>query len=200
MLEKDFSYSDDCGLLIIDKLNNYAESNAELTCGTDSCLLHLQTLKSHSKISNLDDWKTQTFYHSGRKFGGQTCNLLWNYGLSILAPIFLNTIFNILIFVEDTRLGKASYVEFIFVVVQFYPQWRTICFLREYIRHRDENKLNEAKDKFDVEVGALEPFLESAFQVSHQLLMISVKLSNSLSMVLKNSLKDMVIFFKYSNL
>ena len=91
---------------------------------------------------------------------------MWQYAIVSLIPIIIHAIFNVLVFLEDIRGGKVYYVEFVFVMALFYPQWKTIRFLGEYLYHRNENELNEAKDRFDSDVGSLEPFLEAGFQVS----------------------------------
>ena len=53
-----------------------------------------------------------------------------------------------------------------FVLFQFYPQWRTLRFLFNYLRDGNEEKFNKAKDEFDINLGSIEPFMESAYQVS----------------------------------
>ena len=78
-------------------------------------------------------------------------------------------IFHLLLYLEDVKSKKASKVEIIFVFCQFYPQWKTIRFLFDYLRDRNEDKLNTAKDNFDKHVGSLEPFMESAIQVSYSI-------------------------------
>ena len=163
---QEFTHKDDCGMLIMNKQDKFVTNNAEETCDSDSCLVHLQALKYLSNISNLQDWNRNTFYHYGIKLGGETCNLLWQYGIVSLIPIIIHAIFNVLVFLEDIKGGKVYYVEFVFVMALFYPQWKTIRFLGEYLYHRNENVLNEAKDRFDSDVGSLEPFLEAGFQVS----------------------------------
>ena len=164
-LENGFSYEDECGLLVTNKMNNYIQNNGENTCGCDPCLVHLQKLMYHLNISDLNDWKQNTFYGGGVKYGGQVCDLLWRFGLATLVPITLNMMFNLSVFLEDLHEGNAFKVEMIFVFILFYPQWRTLRFLGQYLYNRDEAQLNKSKDKFDVQVGSLEPFLESAFQV-----------------------------------
>ena len=57
-------------------------------------------------------------------------------------------------------------IEIVFVPLLFYPQWKIIRLLVTFIYDRDKDKLDEALDKFDSEVGVMEPFLESAIQVS----------------------------------
>ena len=82
-----------------------------------------------------------------------------------LVPIFLNLIFHMLLFIDDLKCDKASKPEILFVLGQFYPQWKTFKFLYNYIKDKNEPHLNEAKKHFDTQVGSLEPFLESAVQV-----------------------------------
>ena len=74
-------------------------------------------------------------------------------------------IFNIFVFLDDLNEGCVFKAEIVFVFILFYPQWRTLRFLGTYLYRRDEDQLNRAKEKFDVQVGSLEPFLEAAFQV-----------------------------------
>ena len=62
---------------------------------------------------------------------------------------------------------NASKFEIVFVILMCYPQTKTIKFLWEYICDKNETRLNQKKDDFDKHIGNLEPFLESAFQVSH---------------------------------
>ena len=163
--EDGFGYADQCGILIQHKQKTFVQNSGE-SCGSDACLVHLQRLKYKLSISNLTYWRQETFYKHGIKLGGKTCELLWKYGLASLVPILINMTFNVLVFLEDIKVGKTSRIEFIFVLALFYPQWKTIRFLAEYVYRRNEDQLNEAKQKFDNQVGALEPFLESAFQVS----------------------------------
>ena len=73
------------------------------------------------------------------------------------------------------KLDQASKYEILFVFIQFYPQWKTLRFLFSFIRNGSESLLNEAKDRFDKEIGSLEPFIESAFQVNTPFLISSFK-------------------------
>ena len=52
------------------------------------------------------------------------------------------------------------------VLLLFYPQWRSIKMLINYIYHQDENKLQTDKQTYEREVETLEPYLEAALQVS----------------------------------
>ena len=166
-LENGYTNVDGCGILLQKKRDDSKYSNNPgWMCGRDSCLVHLLNLKFNLNISSLDDWKSNTFYDYGVKVGGQTCQLLWKYGLVMLVPIFLNMAFNSLVFFEDLSNGKVTMVEIVFVPLLFYPQWKTIRLLVTFIYDRNEDKLCETRDKLDREVGVLEPFLESAIQVS----------------------------------
>lgn len=168
LLRKGFDNSDKCGFLVQNKQKNYAENSGQ-SCSSDSCLVHLQRLKYKLSITNLSYWRQETFFKHGIKLGGKTCELLWKYGIASLVPILINMIFNVLVFLDDIETGKTSKFEFIFVIALFYPQWKTLRFLTEYLYHKNEAKLNEEKEKFDNHVGSLEPFLESAFQVGNLL-------------------------------
>ena len=164
-VEKGFTADDGCGFLVQRKQEKMVQNNAEQTCGMDPCLLHLQSLKVTLNISNFDQWKHNTFFSQGKKLGGATCFLLWNYGIACLIPTALNLIFHLFIFVEDLKSGSASKLEFLFVVLLFYPQWKTIRFLTEYCLNKDETQLKDAQCSFSEQFGHVEPFMESGFQV-----------------------------------
>ena len=164
-VEKSFTAEDGCGFLVQRKQEKMVQNNAEQSCGIDPCLLHLQSLKFSLNISNLDQWKHNTFFSNGKKVGGETCILLWNYGIACLIPTALNLIFHMFIFVEDLKSGSASKLEFLFVVLLFYPQWKTIRFLTQYCLNKDETQLKDAQYNFSEQFGHVEPFLESGFQV-----------------------------------
>ena len=165
VLEKEFDFNDDCGIFIIEKQKNHVQNNGE-TCNSDACLVHFQYLTLKQNISNLEQWKENIFYDEGVKFGGKSCAILHQYGLISLVPIILNFIFHVLLFIDDLKFDRAYKTEVIFVFGQFYPQWKTIKFLYNYIKDKNETRFNEAKENFDTQVGSLEPFIESAVQVS----------------------------------
>ena len=164
-VEKGFTAEDGCGLLVQRKQEKLVQNNAEQICGIDPCLLHIQSLKRTLNISNLDQWKYNTGFSYGKKLGGETCFLLWIYGVACLIPTALNAMFHMFIFVEDLKSGSASKFEFLFVILLFYPQWKTIRFLTEYCLNKDETDLKDAQCSFNEQFGHVEPFLESAFQV-----------------------------------
>ena len=166
VLKRGFKITDECGVFVLKKENNHVKNNGE-TCGSSACLVHLQYLKMHKNISDLNDWKEQAFVDGGIKFGGKICKLLLQYGTLSLAPISLSLTFHLLLFLKDTKQGHTSNCEIIFVFLQFYPQWKTLRFLFKFIMDRDENRLNQEKDHFDKQIAGLEPFTESAFQVNH---------------------------------
>ena len=165
ILKERFDSTDDCGLYITSKQERYVGNNGE-TCGMDSCLIHLQSIKLMSNISDIDEWKQKTLLGWGIKFGGQVCNLLWIYGLASLVPILINSIYNLLVYFEDLKLGNATKIDVIFVVIALYPQVKCLKFLLHFLSHKDEKKLDKDKADYENQLGSLEPFLESTFQVS----------------------------------
>ena len=175
-VEKGFTAEDGCGFLVQNLQEKFIQNNAEQTCGLDPCLVHLQNLKYGLNISNLDEWKHNTFFSNGKKLGGETCYLLWDYGVVNVVPTALNLMFHMFIFVEDLKSGTVKLFEIIFVILFFYPQWRTIRFLTEYCNHKDETQLREDKDNYTSNFGHVEPFLESAFQVSRCLVLRHIKI------------------------
>ena len=70
------------------------------------------------------------------------------------------------VFLEDLKLGQSTKIEVVFVLLALYPQIKCLKFLFQYLIHKDEDKLNEDKENYDVHLGSIEPFLESALQVS----------------------------------
>ena len=164
----------ECGLLIFRHNDNYNNQRQERRnyrhfCNEDSCLTHLKYLHDSSSINQLKNWRNETDYVEGVKAGGKTCGLLQIYGTAILIPILLNLSFNLVLFVNDFRNQKANMFEIVPLVLLFYPQYKTMKFLAQYLIHRDETVLNREKEENDRTVAQLEPFLESAFQVRHQI-------------------------------
>ena len=122
-----------------------------------------------------------TDFYNGIKVGGITCELLQIYGTCILVPILLNLSFNMVVFVHDYRKQKANLFEIIPLLLLFYPQYKTIKFLLQYLFiHRDENLLNKEKEEHDRTVAPLEPFLESCLQVRQTTIVIVSKTIQSL--------------------
>ena len=80
------------------------------------------------------------------------------------------------VFVEDLKSGRSSKFECLFVILLFYPQWKTIRFLTKYCFDKDETQLKEDKDKYSKSFGHVEPFLESAFQVRRYLDLQQIKI------------------------
>ena len=67
---------------------------------------------------------------------------------------------------KDVREKKANLFEVIPLVLLFYPQYKTLKYLAQYLFvHCDENQLDKDKDDNDRSIAHLEPFLESSFQV-----------------------------------
>ena len=173
--EKNHSFTDPnvkCGLLFYrhnkqDKPWPTGWSN--YYCYDDTCVAHLSSLHYYTSITNLTEWRKKTDYFGGVKIGGATCGLLQIYGKCILIPIILNFFFNVILFFNDYKEEKANLFESLPLILLFYPQYKTVKFLSQYLFiHRDENLLNKGKEENDKTVAPLEPFLESCFQVSDQ--------------------------------
>ena len=165
VIKEGFDVNDECGIYVFRK-HQYQKNNNGENCGSDSCLIHFQYLKTSQNITNLNDWKDKTFFNLGIKSGGKTCQNLWLYGISSLVPILLNLTFHLFVYLDDLKSEKSSMWEIAFVLIQFYPQWKTMKFLVRFIKNRDEIRLNEEMDDIDLRIGSIEPFIESAFQVS----------------------------------
>ena len=146
--------------------SSIAISNAE-TCGNDVCNVHLQYLKYISSIYDFKTWKNATYHDlSGKKVGGETCRVLRIYGfISLLAPC-IHLLFNIMHYRKDFAEGHSDYFDIIPLLCFLYPQWKSIKILLAYFEHQNEEELQKDKEKFDRNLGTLEPFLESAVQVS----------------------------------
>ena len=167
IIDKGFNSNDECGAYITNKLkrNEWRQNNGEI-CGSDTCLMHLNYLKWSSNISNLADWKERTILKDGNKVGGKTCQILWQYGFASLAPILIHLSFITLVYLEDLKQENATKIEAIFVLMLIYPQTKCLKFLLQFFFHRDEEKLNRAKNEYDDRLGTTEPFMESAIQAS----------------------------------
>ena len=165
IIKNGFSFNDDCGMLITSDID--VSNNGEKTCKSDSCLVHLQSLKYNFNISSVDDWRKATFFEYGRKLGGKTCQLLRIYGIAYIVPIVVTLTFNLLVYLEEIKNGTTFKIEVVFVILQFYPQWKTIRFLLEYLYYQNEVQFANSRKNFDATLGGLEPYLEAAFQVGH---------------------------------
>ena len=71
-----------------------------------------------------------------------------------------------IMFINDFRDQKATIFEIITIFFAFYPQYKNLKFLAQYLLiHRNENILNKDKEENDRSVANREQFLESCFQV-----------------------------------
>ena len=164
-LEEEFASSNECGLYITYDQESQVINNGE-TCNGNACLYHLQNLKYYFSISSLEEWKKRTFYHAGVKYGGMTCRMLWIYGVASLVPILINIVFTLQVYLEDFKSGKATIAESVFVLLACYPQVKCLKFAIRYLFHKDVKKFDQDNNEYYDQLGSLEPFLESAFQVS----------------------------------
>ena len=165
-LKKGFDGNDECGLYFTNKQRNNIMTNNGESCGSDSCLIHLQNLKYSNNVSSFNEWKENTYFYFGRKSGGKTCQIMWQYGLATLGPILINMIFHIFAYMEDLKSNNVTLMESICVLFLCYPQYKCLKFLVKFMLNRDEEKLQQDKNEFDSYIGLLEPFLEAAIQVS----------------------------------
>ena len=174
--QEGFQFHDGCGILVLPKEesdrqmkeSNEPRNNGE-ACGNDVCLTHLQYLKQISKtpIHDLETWRRTTFHGiEGIKFGGKICGVLQLYGWISLIPTLIHLLFNIVHYRLDYKKGEADLFDVIPLLCFIYPQWKSLKILFNYIEHRNEQRLEKEKNDFDRDLGALEPFLESTFQVS----------------------------------
>ena len=155
------TYNDKCGFYFKPK-----SSERHIYCNEDVCLTHIKSLHYQTDIYDYENWKNTTVFNYGVRIGGPVCQLLSIYGYTIIIPILLNLFFNVVIFIQDYRLGKANKFEILPLVFFLYPQYKTIKMLVKYLFvHRDEEVLNQEKDENDMVIAPLEPYLESCIQV-----------------------------------
>ena len=178
--ECDVELNDECCIVKL-----VQESNHKRKC-RDVCGVHIDFIKSGTNdiiytgdetIDDFSDWISKTIYlwfPSPYKLGGWQCTLLTMYGYLIVLPIALNFLFCFNIFVEDVKSGKTKFYEFPFLLILFYPQWRTIKCLFRYVFHKNEAKLTKELDENERDVSFIEPFCESTLQVS--LILVSIEL------------------------
>ena len=171
-----YQFNHGCGAAFIPMDLSYYQTYPKLppspihngeTCGNDVCLVHLQYLKKVSPIVDFKTWKSTTYQSVfGKNLGGETCRVLRIYGfISLIAPL-VHLLFNVMHYRKDFKEGDADYFDIIPLLCFIYPQWKSVKILLAYIDHRNEDRLQHDKDKFDCNLGTLEPFLEAAIQVS----------------------------------
>ena len=164
-LEPDYHFEDGCGLYF--RARQDVESDDLKDCDDDVCLIHLQTLHIRTnKIHDLESWYKNLDYYLGARVGGRVCSLLQIYGWTIMIPILMNFVANVIVFYNDFSSNSAQWPECIPLLLLVYPQWRVMKYLGNYLFvHRDENKLEKDKVAFERDVGTLEPYLEATIQV-----------------------------------
>ena len=156
----------DCGILMY-RHKISPKPSYVYHCNEDYCLTHLRSLHGFTTIYNLNEWRKRTDYVVGVKVGGLLCRLLRIYGTSILIPIFLNLLFNVVLFFNDYKEKKSNIVEVLPLLCLVYPQYKTMKFLAQYLFiHRNEEILKKEKEENNRDVASLEPFLESCLQVN----------------------------------
>ena len=136
-------------------------------CGVDVCKVHLDYVNNRvDGTHDLTSWSLKIVYdNAGRRFGGKNCRLLRIYSWSMAIPILINLSFVSVIFCIDLKSGVSTKYEAPFLILLFYPQWRTFKILFKYFFHKNDEELTEQLDENDKQVSFIEPFCESGLQV-----------------------------------
>ena len=165
--ERGFKFEDVCGVYL--RPISMGEQTYRKRCGIDTCLVLIQNLKLEGNLSgirDLNEWKTKSNWMFASKIGGKNCWLLKMYGWTMALPLILSLLFNVTSFYNEMKYGDATNYDILSIIVLFYPQWKSLKILARFIiDHRDEEQLNKDMSRFDKQIGSLEPFVESAFQV-----------------------------------
>ena len=137
-------------------------------CGVDVCKIHLDSVNywKRDEVYDLKSWNSKV-YDGPVRHGGKNCRLLRIYSWSMVIPILINWFFNAVIFYIDLKSGVSTKYEFPFLILLFYPQWRTLKILVKYFFHKSDEELSEQLDENDKQVSFIEPFCESGLQVSN---------------------------------
>ena len=167
LFSKGFEFEGGCGVYL--RPLSMGRQPYRRRCGVDACLFHMQDIKNQESMTGIRDlngWKTSSNYTYGGRVGGKNCKMLQIYGWAMAFPLVLSVLFNIIGFYNDLKNGDATKYDTIPLIFLFYPQWRSLKVLGSFFfYHHDEVQLNSDMTKFDKQLGSLEPFLESSFQV-----------------------------------
>ena len=90
------------------------------------------------------------------------------WALSVLTPVFINTIFSAVACkqLEQKKAGACWIMYLPLVLLQIYPQFCTIRLIFDLLRGSiDLNDFKSTKDGLDGGIGCIEPYCESVFQV-----------------------------------
>ena len=167
----------ECGILIKRKNTSIIGDYQGVDCGMDICKVHLDYLHKNgiAGIYDLKSWRSKSGYlvndqeqsgATGIRVGGKNCHLLRVYAWSMFIPITINFLFSAMIFFRDVKSGVSRKYEIPVLFFLLYPQWRTFKILIRYLKHKKEEELTNQLDENDRDVSFIEPFCESAFQVS----------------------------------
>ena len=143
-----------------------------LGCGIDVCKIHLNFFNKYniSGIHDLKSWNAKIAYTAGRRLGGKNCRMLHLYSLSMAIPILINLFFSSVIFYIDLESRVSTKYEVPFLLLLFYPQWRTLKIVVKYFFHKSDDELIAQLDENEKQVAFIEPFCESGLQVSNPLI------------------------------
>lgn len=140
----------------------------------NSCQVHMRYVFGVSKdISEFSQWRKTTTYSHGQRHGGQVCQQLKAYGYFAVMPMLVHFGFILNLFIVEKRkeVWKSYYdycilcLEVVLVILQWYGPYLVIQYLVRYLKHQDEAVLNADKQKYERDIGVLEPFVEAVFQV-----------------------------------
>ena len=149
-------------------------NKTSLGCGADVCKIHLDAANHWvSGINDLKSWNSKIVYYYGIRYGGKDCRLLRIYSWSMAIPILINLLFSSVIFYIDLKSGVSTKYEVPFLIMLFYPQWRTLKILVKYFFHKSDEELTKQLDENDKQVSFIEPFCESGLQVSQFFIFIT---------------------------
>ena len=135
-------------------------------CGVDVCKIHLGYVNEHvDGIYDLKSWNSVIGDSFGIRYGGKNCRLIRIYSWFMAIPIFINLVFSSVIFKMDLTSGVSTIYKVPFLILLFYPQWRTLKILFRYFFHKNEEELTDQLDENIKQVSFIEPFCESGLQV-----------------------------------
>ena len=124
-------------------------------------------------ISKFSEWQKSAVYSHGQRLGGQVCRQLKAYGYVAAIPLLVHFGFILNMFiVEKRKEERKNYYEYcilgievVLVVLQWYGPYLVIKYLVSYFKHQDEAILGREKEKYERDIGLLEPFTEAVLQV-----------------------------------
>ena len=161
-------HDDQCCLRLRNVEENFTEGFKVKHCYDSVCSQHLEVkIKRYlDKGITEQEWREMDIYAHGKNLGGRLCSTLENFGYAVIVPIMMNMLFGVWQWTKDLRQDDALYLEVIFALINFYPQYKiTKLLIRYAFGFISDKKLNDYKRRFDGELASIEPFVESVWQV-----------------------------------